>query len=149
MNSTPADELAYSRSNDMTTTDERLKEDLDPRLREHLETQLRNANATNHDLRTRIGEAERNEQAANVRASKGVLAERALEKAHATQKAAEDKAEVARRKLEQAEHDLVRARGEITELRERLNRAEREADRLHALEDRIAKAKHAGDLFSS
>jgi hypothetical protein len=128
----PAVELAYSRSNDMTTTDERLKEDLDPRLREHLETQLRDANATNHDLRTRIGEAERNEQTANARAATGVMAERALEQAHAKQKAAEDEAAVARRKLEAAaELELVRARGEVAELRERLSNAEREADRPH------------------
>jgi hypothetical protein len=35
------------------------------------------------------------------------------------------------------------------ELRERLARAQREADRLHALEDRIAAAQHAGDLFAA
>lgn len=119
----------------------------DERLNQHLETQLRNANATNHDLREQLAGVEHREQTARDIKAHGEIALRQLEKAHATQKSAEDKAAVARRKLEDAELQLVRARGEITELRERLTRVQREADRLHVLEDRIAKAKHAGDLF--
>jgi uncharacterized protein YhaN len=121
---------------------------MDDRLRQHLETQLRNANAANHELRTRVEEAERNEQAANTRAAEGELSRRALEKAHFTQKAAEDKAAVARRKCEHAEHELLLEHAEIEKLRERLAQAQKEADRLHALEDRIAAAQHADDLFS-
>jgi hypothetical protein len=120
----------------------------DERIVQHLETQLRNANAANHELRKRIEEAERSEKAANARAAQGELSRRALEKAHFTQKAAEDKAAVTRRKLADVEHRLLLANEEVGKLRERLARAQKEADRLHALEDRIAAAQHAGDLFS-
>jgi hypothetical protein len=52
-----------------------------------------------------------------------------------------DKAAVARRKLADAEHRLLLANEEVEKLRERLAQAQREADRLHALEDRIAAAQ--------
>jgi hypothetical protein len=43
---------------------------------------------------------------------------------------------------------LLLARAEIEKLRERVARVQKEADQLHALEDRIAAAQHADDLFS-
>jgi hypothetical protein len=71
-----------------------------------------------------------------------------MERAHAKQKAAEDNAAAAQRKCEEAEREAVHARSEREELQKRFEIVKEEADRLHALEDRIAKAQHAGDLFS-
>jgi uncharacterized small protein (DUF1192 family) len=43
---------------------------------------------------------------------------------------------------------LLLANEEVGKLRERVAQVQKEADRLHALEDRIAAAQHADDLFS-
>jgi hypothetical protein len=72
------------------------------------------------------------------------LSRRALERSHFTQKAAEDKAAVARRKCEHAEHELLLARAEIEKLRERVARVQKEADQLHALEDRHSRRAARG-----
>jgi hypothetical protein len=63
----------------------------DERLNQHLETQLRNANSTNHELREQLGDVESRERAARADRAECELAKGMLEKAHATQKAAEDK----------------------------------------------------------
>ena len=73
---------------------------------------------------------------------------RQLEKAHATQKDAEDNAAAAQRKCDEAEREALRTRGELEELRERFDIVKREADVLSDFNARVEKAKHVEDLFS-
>jgi hypothetical protein len=119
----------------------------DDRLVQRLEEQLRDAHATNADLRDRLGDIGKREEAANVIRVEGRDALAQLEKAHAKQKAAEDNAAAAQRKCDDAEREALRVRGELEELRERLERVQLEADALSDLNARIETAKHVGDLF--
>jgi chromosome segregation ATPase len=121
----------------------------DDRIVQRLEEQLRDAHATNADLRERLGDIEKREGAANVIRVEGRDALAQLEQASAKQKAAEDNAAAAQRKQEDAERELLRARGELEELRNRFEIVKAEADKLHALDDRVAAAGHSGELFAS
>jgi chromosome segregation ATPase len=119
----------------------------DDRIVQRLEEQLRDAHAPNADLRERLGDIKKREEAANVIRVEGRDALAQLEKAHAKQKQAEAVATTATRKREDAEREALRARGKLEELQERFDRAQAEADVLNDLNDRIESAKHAGDLF--
>jgi hypothetical protein len=121
---------------------------MDERLNQHLETQLRNANAANHELRTRVEEADRVMQEARAISAEGRGALMQLEKAHAKQKAAEDNAAAAQSRCADAQRELLRAR-RAEELRERLDRVQLEADELRELNSRIADAQHARDSFAA
>ena len=66
----------------------------------------------------------------------------------AKQKAAEENAAAAQRKCDDAECETLRASGELEELRERFEIVNAQADKLHALDDRIAAAGHSGELFA-
>jgi uncharacterized protein (DUF3084 family) len=119
------------------------------RMIAHLEGQLVNAHAENADLRKRVVEVE---EKLGTRSAIEAEAERrrsAMEKAHTKQKAAEENAAAAQRKCEGPEREALRARSDLEELRDRFEIVKTEADRLHALEDPIAQAKHVSDLFSS
>jgi chromosome segregation ATPase len=120
----------------------------DDRMIQRLEEQLREAHATNADLRDRLEDIEARERAAGNKLSEAEIHMRQLEKSHAKQKAAEENGAEAQRKCDDAERRLLRARGEIEELHERLTRAQAEADQLSELNARIETARHAGDLFS-
>jgi hypothetical protein len=119
----------------------------DDRIVQRLEEQLRDAHATNADLRERLGDIEKREAAANVLRVEGRDALAQSAKAASKHKAAEDNAAAAQRKQEDAEREALRARGELEELRNRFEIVKAEADKHRALNDRIESAKHAGDLF--
>jgi hypothetical protein len=119
----------------------------DDRLVQRLEEQLRDSHATNADLRERLGEIKKREEAANVIRVEGRDALAQLEKASAKQKAAEDNAAAAQRKCDDAEREALRTRGALEELRERFDVVKREADELLALNAHIETAKHVRDLF--
>jgi hypothetical protein len=121
----------------------------DDRIVQRLEEQLRDAHATNADLRERLGDVEQRERAATAKLNEATVLNRQLEKSHAVRKAAEDAAAAARRKQENAERDALRARGELEKLQERFEIVQAEAHELRQLNDRIARARHAGDLFAS
>jgi chromosome segregation ATPase len=120
----------------------------DDRIVQRLEEQLRDAHATNAELRERLADVDKREREANAIRAEGILYKRQLEQAHAKQKAAENIAATAARKRDQAERELLRAKSEIEELNARLGRLQVEADALNELNVRIEAAKHAGDLFS-
>ena len=120
----------------------------DDRIVQRLEEQLRDAHATNADLRERLGDIEKREQAANRVKIEGRDALAQLEKASSKQKAAEENAAAAQRKQADAERDSLRAHAELEELRERFRIVKAEADKLHALDDRVAAAGHSGELFA-
>ena len=121
----------------------------DDRIVQRLEEQLRDSHATNADLRERLGDIEKREEAANVIRVEGRDALAQLEKASAKQKAAEDNAAAAQRKCDDAEREALRANGEFEELRNRFEIVKAEADKHRALNDRIESAKHADDLFAA
>jgi chromosome segregation ATPase len=119
----------------------------DDRLVQRLEEQLRDSHATNADLRERLGDIKKREEAANVIRVEGRDALAQLERASAKQKAAEEHAAAAQRRCDDAEREALRACGEFEELRERLERVQLEADALSDLNARVEKARHVGDLF--
>jgi chromosome segregation ATPase len=119
----------------------------DDRIVQRLEEQLRDAHATNADLRERLGDIEARERAAAAKLNEATVLNRQLEKAHAKQKQAEAVATTATSRREDAERDALRSRGELEELRNRFEIVKAEADKHRALNDRIETAKHAGDLF--
>ncbi len=119
----------------------------DDRIVQRLEEQLRDAHATNADLRERLGDIKKREEAANVIRVEGRDALAQLEKVSAKQKAAEDNAAAAQHKCDDAEREALRARGDLEELRERMERVQVEADALSDLKARVEKARHVGDLF--
>jgi hypothetical protein len=121
----------------------------DERIVQRLQEQLVSTHAENAALRKRVVEVEEIEGKQKQHKTMVEAHLHEIENAYAKQKAAEDAAAAARRKQEAAEHEALRARGELEELRERFEFVKADADRLHVLEDRIAKAKHAGDLFAA
>jgi chromosome segregation ATPase len=120
---------------------------MDERMVQRLEEQLRDAHATNADLRERLGDVEARERAAHAKLAGATVISQQLERAHSKQKSAEDNAAAAQRTQTDAERELLRARGEIEELEARLSRAQSEADKLAGLNARIETANHTGDLF--
>jgi flagellar biosynthesis chaperone FliJ len=121
----------------------------DDRLVQRLEEQLRDAHATNADLREQLVEIKKRGAAANTLGLRGQEALEQLEKAHAKQKKAEVNAAAAQRKVSEAERELLRTRAELEELRERFDLVQLEAEELRELSARIESAKSAGDLFSA
>jgi len=109
--------------------------------------QLRDAHATNADLRGRLEDIDKREQAANRIKIEGRDALAQLEKPSAKQKAAEDNAAAAQRKCDDAGRELLRARGDLKELQQRFARVQVEARTLSDLNARVEKARHVGDLF--
>ncbi len=75
----------------------------DDRIVQRLEEQLRDAHATNADLRERLGDIKKREEAANVIRVEGRDALAQLEKVSAKQKAAEDNAAAAQHKCDDAQ----------------------------------------------
>jgi hypothetical protein len=120
----------------------------DIRMTKALEEQLATAHTTNSELRNQLLEKDVQIAHANTDRVRGLEAEAALEAAYTKRKAAEDSAAVARRKCEEAELEAVRLRGELQELRVQFAIVKEDADRVRAIDDRVAKAKHAGELFS-
>jgi chromosome segregation ATPase len=119
----------------------------DDRIVQRLEEQLRDAHATNADLRDRLSDIDKREQAARAAVAEGLMCKRQLESAYAKQKQAEAVATTATSKREDAERDALRARGEVEELQERFASVQVEARTLSDLNARIETAKHVGDLF--
>jgi chromosome segregation ATPase len=121
---------------------------MDDRMIQHLEQQLVNAHSANSELRARLVEAKERDTEANSDRVRARDATAQLEKAHAKQKKAEDNAAAAQRKQADAERQLLRARGELEELRERFEIVKKEAVALTELNERVAAAGSASDLFS-
>jgi chromosome segregation ATPase len=120
----------------------------DDRYIQILEEQLRDANATNADLRERVADIDRRKRHADARLAEANALVQQLEKAHARQKRAENVAATSRRKREDAERQVAKLSSKNEELRERLDGLQEEVDAFRELNDRVERAKTLYDVFS-
>lgn len=122
---------------------------MDDRLIHRLEEQLRDAHATNGELRERLLAQEKDEQKARSIRSEFETVQGALAKAHAERKAAENAAAAALRKQKEAEREASHLREDNEQLQEKLTLAREQLDQLNELNMKIEAAKEVADLFTS
>jgi hypothetical protein len=117
------------------------------RLIQRLEEQLRDAHATNAELRERMDYAKRSAAEAGAARVEALAKADFAEKLALRLKQSENLTKSAQRKRQEAESKLLRSQEEKDALRERLDLLQREADVLSEPNARIETAKHIHDLF--
>ena len=120
----------------------------DERLIQRLEEQLRDAHASNGELRERLLAQEQDQQKVREIESEFTTVQGALDKAHADRKAAQKDAVAAEKNVRAAERKLRHAKEEIENLTAERDRAREEAEELAELNAKVETAKGVRDLFS-
>ena len=119
----------------------------DDRLVQRLEEGLRDAHATNAELREQLGDIEARERAATAKLNEATILNRQLEKSHAKQKAAGENAAAAQRKQREAERDARELCAANEELHRQLKKAYDHAAELEDLNERVKRAQGVADLI--
>jgi chromosome segregation ATPase len=120
----------------------------DDRLIRRLEEQLRDAHATNADLRERLQEKRKIEAQAAYDVSKVGQLENQVERFSVKLKAAEQNAYASDRKLKKAESEVRYLEEQLSTVSAERDRAKAEAYELNELNARVESAKSIRDLVS-